>query len=258
MTTNTTKIRMGLNGANGRMCRAIAHTVKCNPCFQIAFGVDSKTALENNDYPVFKSFQDVPTCDVIVDFSTPSATAYALDYAIAHKVPILVATTGHNEAQRQRIAEAGKSIPVFFASNVSFGTFLLLKLASVAAAFLDDTYDIEIVETHHRIKSDAPSGTALAIASSICAAKEQSCKATYSSTCGHTYRREEHQIGIHSVRGGTVVGKHEVLFLGDDERISITHEAENKSVFVHGALKAAAFLLTQPAGVYSMDDLLKG
>ncbi len=257
MTTNTTKIRIGLNGANGRMCRAIAHTVKCDNRFQIAFGVDNKSEPTDCAYPIFKSFQDVPLCDVIVDFSTPSATAYALDYAVAHQVPILVATTGHDEAQKQHIAEAGKSIPVFFASNVSFGTFLLLKLASVAAAFLDDTYDIEIVETHHRIKSDAPSGTALAIASSICAAKEQSCGANYTTVCGHALRREEHQIGIHSVRGGTVVGKHEVLFLGDDERITIAHEAENKSVFVHGALKAAAFLLTKPNGVYGMDDLLK-
>ncbi|MBR4800494.1 MAG: 4-hydroxy-tetrahydrodipicolinate reductase [Clostridia bacterium] len=248
------RIRLALNGANGRMCRAIAHAVKCDSRFETAFGVDKIVLKDEQCFPVFSSFDGVPPCDVVVDFSTPKATMSALEFALMKSLPILVATTGHDEPQREKIENASKHIPVFYASNTSVGTYLVIQLAEIAAAFL--SYDVEIVETHHRIKADAPSGTALEIASAIRDARRKS-SGEYVLALGHDSRREERQIGIHSVRGGTVVGKHEILFLGDDERIVISHEAENKSVFVHGALKAAAFLVDKPHGLYGMKDLLE-
>ena len=256
MTTNKPKIRIALNGTNGRMCQAIAHAVKCDERFQIAFGVDKTPPHINCDFEVYTSFKDVPPCDIVIDFSTPSATRSALEYALSKHLPILVATTGHTSKERQFIMDAGEHIPVFFANNTSLGTYLMLRLVSLASSFLDDSYDIEIVETHHRIKADVPSGTALSIASAISSAKEQNGGNAYTPVLGHKDKRESRQIGIHSVRGGTVVGKHEVLFLGNDERLTITHEAENKRVFVHGALKAADFLIDKPNGVYGMNDLL--
>lgn len=251
-----TKIRIGLNGANGRMCSSIAHVVKCGNAFEIAFGVDKTLPDKPLSYPVYQEFSRALKCDVVIDFSEPFATMQALDFALLTSTPIVVATTGHNQEQRQRILQAGEKIPIFFANNTSIGNYLMLKLASCAASFLDDGFDVEIVETHHRIKADAPSGTAIQIADAIRQAKKDAFCADYSVSFGHATRRKARDIGIHSVRGGSVVGKHEVLFLGDCERLTITHEAENKSVFVHGALKAAAFILHRSCGVYGMDDLL--
>ena len=251
-----TKINIGLSGANGRMCTALAHLAKCDERFEIAFGVDAFLQDKQQPYPVYKAFSDALKCDVVIDFSSPDATMQALDFALATATPIVVATTGHTACQRQQIQNAGNRIPIFYANNTSLGNYLMLKLAHVAASFLDDSFDVEIVETHHRIKADAPSGTAVQIATAIQQAKAQAFGCQYTVSLGHAGRRKTREIGIHSLRGGTVVGKHEVLFLGDDERLTITHEAENKSVFVHGALKAAAFILNKPCGVYGMEDLL--
>lgn len=256
MSKNTSKIRLGLSGANGRMCTEIAHIARCNQSFEIAFGVD-QTASENAlRYPVFSCFQDIPNCDVIIDFSSPALTSKALEYAIERRVPIVVATTGQTAENLDKIKEASGAVPVFFDSNTSLGNCLLLKLASIASTFLDDDFDVEIVETHHRIKADAPSGTALNLARAVQTAKRQSQGQEYTICQGHAERRKPRQIGIHSLRGGTVVGKHEIQFLGDDERLTITHEVENKSVFAHGALKAAAFILHKPNGMYKTEDLL--
>ena len=251
------KIRIGLCGARGRMCQALARIVRCGRDFEIAFGVDRRTDTANEFFPVFSSFDNVPQADVLIDFSSPSLTSLALDYATTAHVPIVVATTGQPADNVQKIHDASRRIPVFFDSNTSFGNCLLLKLAKVAAEFLDEGFDVEIVEAHHRIKSDAPSGTALHLAQVVQEAKRNTYGKEYTLSQGHSSRRLERQIGIHSLRGGTVVGRHEIHFLGDDERLEIAHEVENKSVFAHGALKAAKLLLTSPAGLYDMNDFSK-
>lgn len=248
-------IRVGLSGANGRMCSQIARITRCDPSFEIAFGVDVSSGENDARYPVFPSFENAPLCDVVIDFSAPALTMQALGYSLKNHVPIVVATTGQPAENVAKICEASKVLPVFFDSNTSLGNCLMTKLASVASAFLDDSFDVEIVETHHRIKADAPSGTALSLARAVQTAKRQYHGKEYTLCQGHAERREERQIGIHSLRGGTVVGRHEILFLGNDERLTITHEVENKSVFANGALKAAAFLLTRQCGLYKTEDL---
>ena len=255
MQDKTTKVLIGLSGAKGRMCAAVARATNCSPRFSIAFGVDRQSDTNNESFPIYSDFQSLPKCDVIIDFSSPSLTTLALSYAVQTRTPIVVATTGQTSDNLQFIETASKSIPVFFDSNTSLGNCLLLKLVRTAAAFLDDSFDIEIVETHHRIKKDSPSGTALSLANAVITAKEETFGKEYTTCFGHLQKREGRQIGLHSIRGGTVVGKHEVLFLGDDERLTLTHEVENKSVFVHGALKAAEFLLDKHSGLYNMNDL---
>ena len=254
MQEETTKIRIGLCGAKGRMCEAVARITRFSQDFEIAFGVDRHTDPAHPYFPIFDSFDNLPSADVIIDFSSPTLTSLALDYAGENNIPIVVATTGQPAQNIRKIHDTALRIPVFFDSNTSYGNCLLLKLAQVAAEFLDESFDIEIVETHHRIKSDAPSGTALCIANALKTAKREGFGEEYTLSYGHDKRREERQIGVHSLRGGTVVGKHEILFLGDDERIAISHEVENKNVFAHGALRVAKLLLTVPAGLYDMND----
>ncbi|MBO4380922.1 MAG: 4-hydroxy-tetrahydrodipicolinate reductase [Clostridia bacterium] len=249
------KIRVGLSGASGRMCTAIARLARCNQAFEIAFGVDKSESSNCSVYPIYTSFDEAQDCDVVIDFSAPPLTLQALDYAIQRHIPIVVATTGQSEENIAKIQSAGQAVPVFFDSNTSLGNCLLKKLASIAASMLDDSFDVEIVETHHRIKADAPSGTALNLAKAVQTAKQQRFGEEYTICQGHLDKRSNRQIGIHSLRGGTVVGRHEIHFLGNNERLTIVHEVENKSVFAFGALKAAAFLLTKPAGVFCTDDL---
>ncbi|MBQ9276158.1 MAG: 4-hydroxy-tetrahydrodipicolinate reductase [Clostridia bacterium] len=249
-----TKIRIGLCGARGRMCEAVARIARCSQDFEIAFGVDRRKDLSHPYFPIFDGFGNLPSADAIIDFSSPTLTSLALDYASETGIPIVVATTGQPAENVEKIRNVSKSVPVFFDSNTSYGNCLLMKLAKVAAEFLDESFDIEIVETHHRIKSDAPSGTALHLSKVVQEAKREAYNKEYTISQGHASRRQERQIGVHSLRGGTVVGKHEILFLGNDERIVISHEVENKSVFAHGALRAAKLLLTAPAGLYDMND----
>lgn len=250
------RVLIGLNGAYGRMCQALSKAANDCDKYEIAFGVDNKARDDlRQNYPVFCNFENVPKCDVIVDFSTHTATKSALDFALENALPIVVATTGHTAEERRAIIAAGKRIPVFFAGNTSFGVYVTTLLAKTAAELLD--FDVEIVETHHRIKTDAPSGTALALANAIADVKREKLGRDFDIVYGRAGRREQGEIGVHSLRGGTVVGKHEIVFLGDDERLTITHEAENKNVYVHGVFRAIDFLLTQPPAVYGMNDLIK-
>lgn len=255
MDSNPSKIRIGLNGADGRMCRAIKDEISRNSRYTISFGID-KTPSQNPDFPIFNEFNDTLSCDVLIDFSFHSATMPALDFAVKNRIPILVATTGHTEEEKARILKAGESIPVFFASNTSLGVYLTILLAKTAAEFLDESFDVEIVEAHHRGKADAPSGTALAIAGAIRDVKARQGK-SYEIITSRSKERVRDEITLHSLRGGTVVGKHEINFLGDDERLTIIHEAESKSIYVHGALRAVEFLIHAPKGVYGMQDLLR-
>ena len=191
-------------------------------------------------------------CDCVVDFSNHAATADLLDYCIAHRFPVVIATTGQTEAERMMISNAAETIPVFFAANMSIGVAVLCDLARRAAAAFPEA-DIEIIEMHHNRKLDVPSGTALMLANSIREAREN---AKFVIGRHENGKRRPEEIGIHSVRIGNEVGTHEIIISNGNETITLKHEAENRALFAEGALKAAAFLSGKPAGLYSMKDMI--
>ena len=247
--------KIAIVGCNGKMGYFVAQSVNENPETEVMFGVDAFG--ENKyDFDVFKSFDEADkTPDVIIDFSNPAALDGMLSFALENKVPCVICTTGYSTEQVEKIKEASKSIPVFYSGNMSLGINLLIELSKQAAKVLGSTFDIEIVEKHHNLKLDAPSGTALMIADGISETLEQEPMYVYDR---HSYRkkRSKNEIGIHSVRGGTIVGEHEVIFAGHDEVVTLTHQAQSKEVFAAGAVNAAVFLASQQPGMYDMGKLL--
>ena len=217
-------INILLNGCNGNMGKAIIEHVNKMPDFNVLYGIDK----DNTD--LYNNITQKP--DVIIDFSTVSATFTALNYAIENLVPIVIATTGFSQTDNQKIAEFAEAIPIFKSSNMSYAIHLFTNVASTLAKKLKNA-DIEIIEKHHRMKKDAPSGTALMLANSI----NKKC-------------------GISSIRGGGLVGEHSVLFLGENETIEITHTAYSRNIYVEGALDAARFIITKKNGLFSMEDLV--
>ena len=207
------------------------------------------------DVPCSESFADADgaNVDCIVDFSHHSLTKDLLDFAVSNNLPVVLATTGQTEEEMQMINDASGRIPVFYAANYSLGVALLIDLAKRAAAVMSGA-EIEIVETHHNRKVDAPSGTALAIANAICEVRPDSKIVTGRSGYG---KRERNDIGIQSVRVGNVVGIHEVIIGTDSQSITLKHEAYSRALFAEGALKAAAFLLNKKPGLYNMNNLLE-
>ena len=224
-------INIAISGASGRIGRTIYKSLIGSTEFEPVFGVDVGGA-DDLPYPVYKSFAASPLdADVVIDFSSPAALDDILAYAAEKKCRLVLATTGYTPEQEKRVEYAANEVPVFRASNMSLGVNLLGNLAKEAAKFLGEDYDIEIVETHHNRKLDSPSGTALTLANEINSVRDNSLVYTYGR---HEvkHRREANEIGIHAVRGGTVVGKHEIMFLGTGEVITLMHESENKEVFV--------------------------
>ena len=247
-------VKILLNGCLGKMGQAVEACVNEREDIIISCGVD--IAKGDRTYPVYTCFVDVQEePDVIVDFSNPLVLDDMLDFALTHKTPVIICTTGFSDAQVDKIKNASKEIPVFYSGNMSLGINVLIALSRMAAKVLSDSFDIEILEKHHNQKIDAPSGTALMIADAI---SEEKSGAQYVYD-RHAYRkkRERNEIGIHSVRGGTIVGEHEVIFAGHDEVVSIKHQAQSKGVFASGAVNAAVFIKDKPAGMYDMTDLLK-
>ncbi len=248
-------IRLALNGAGGRMCRTIYKTLIGSTDFDIVYGVDPYPA-DDLPYPVYRTFGDcVLEADVIIDFSKADSLDEVLNYAVSHGTRLVLATTGHSKEQIKRINYAAKQIPIFYASNMSLGVNLLASLSKEAMKFLGDGYDVEIVETHHNQKLDAPSGTALTLANAINSVRESALTPKYGRH-EKEHRRDKNEIGIHAIRGGTVVGKHDVMFLGAGEQVKLSHEAESKEVFVRGALRASSFLMGKSAGLYDMNSIL--
>ncbi len=248
-------IKILIVGAGGKMGQVLAAAVENTDGMQVACGVDIFANAEDNKFPVYKNIEECEqTPDVIIDFSRPEALENSLRYAADKCVPIVIATTGLSEQQEILISETAKTIPVFYTANMSLGVSLQMELAKKAAQFLGDTYDIEIVEKHHNQKVDSPSGTALAIANKINEAFEDKKEYVYGRHSNNDRRSRE--IGLHAVRGGTIVGEHTVIFAGTDEVIEIKHSAQSRQVFAFGALKAAGFIVMQPAGLYNMSSML--
>lgn len=245
-----------ISGALGHMGRVLADTLKEQDWgLKLAAGVDK--AAGEYPAPLFSSVEEVNVpFDVAVDFSVPEAAMAALQLCLKEKKPIVIATTGLTEEQKELVGQAAKVIPVFYTRNMSLGVNLQLALVREAARVLGPGFDAEIVETHHRLKYDSPSGTALMLAEAVKEEKGEEYTFAFGRHEAHK-RREQREIGIHSLRGGTVVGEHQVSFFGEDEELSITHRAFSKRVFAQGALRAAVFVLRQKPGLYDMASLLK-
>ena len=221
----------------------------------IEAGVD----INDSPSPDFHVYSDINGIEnprgVIVDFSHHTLTPQILDYAVKNSLPIVIATTAHTEEELESITDASKLIPVFKTANMSLGINLLIELAKKAVEILGNDFDIEIIEKHHNQKIDAPSGTALLIADAIKDTLDYDAEYIYDR---HTRRekRNPQEIGIHSIRGGTIVGEHEVIFAGADELVTVSHRADSRRVFVLGALNAAEYIKSKPAGLYDMSMLL--
>ena len=245
-------MKIWISGAAGHMGRAVAQLAK-EQGIEVLGGIDQREAEGLTVYPDFASLPEAG--DAIVDFSAPAALEGLLAYATEKKIPCVLATTGYTEEQLAEIEKASETIAVFRSANMSVGIALLRKLAREAAAALGEGFDIEIVEAHHRRKKDAPSGTALMLYDAVKNARGETSPAVFGRE-GRDCARQKGEIGLHALRGGTVTGEHQVCFLGDMERITLSHSAENRAVFAAGALRAAAFLQGKAPGMYDMDSLL--
>ena len=247
--------RIIISGCNGRMGNQISEGIKArSDCITVA-GVDVNGSAKK-EYPVFSRPSEINCeADVLIDFSNPSLLSPLLEFGLARKMPLVICTTGYSEEQTAQIRKASERIPVFYSGNMSLGVNLVIELAKKAAAVLGDQFDIEIIEKHHNQKLDAPSGTALMIADAISEIRDGKTNYVYDR---HSQRkkREKSEIGIHSIRGGSIVGEHEVLFAGPGEVISISHSAQSKEIFATGSINAALFLAGKPAGLYRMADLI--
>lgn len=250
-------VKVLMNGCNGRMGRVITGLVKEDAQLEIAAGVDTYLEVQN-PYPVFSSIGECNVgVDVVIDFSTAAALESVLDYCVQKQVPAVLCSTGYSEEQLQKIAEASKKVAILKSANMSMGINLLLKLLKDAAKVLAPAgYDMELVEKHHNQKLDAPSGTALALADSMNDALGGEYHYVYDRSQVRQ-KRENKEIGISAVRGGTIVGEHEVIFAGVDEVIEFKHTAFSRSVFGKGAVEAAKFLAGKPAGMYDMGDVIQ-
>ena len=244
-----------ITGANGKMGKVIKSIVENRDDCEIVAGVDLNTD-DNGAFPIYSSINDIKeSADAIIDFSNPVLLNDLLSYSEKTSTPLVIATTGYSDEQKKQIAQASKTTPIFFTYNMSMGVNLLANLAKKAVEVLGDDFDIEIVEKHHNQKIDAPSGTALMLADAMCEEIEKPMKYEYDR---HSKRekRTKNEIGIHAVRGGTIVGEHEVIFAGHDEIITISHSARSKELFATGAINAALFLEGKPAGLYNMRQLV--
>lgn len=247
--------RIVITGACGKMGRVINDIVSARDDCEITAGIDI-AGEQYADFPVYKKLFDLPEKpDVIIDFSHPSLLDELLDYCKINNVPVVIATTGYTDEQIKQIKTAAGQIPVFFTFNMSLGINLLVQLAKKAASVLGDRFDIEIVEKHHNQKIDAPSGTAIMLANAINEEFENSKNYVYDRH-SRRQKREKSEIGMHSIRGGTIVGEHDVIFAGHDEVITLSHSAASKTVFAEGSINAAVYLKDKPAGLYDMSLLV--
>ena len=249
-------VKIIMHGCNGHMGQVISGIVEKDPDAEIVAGIDIADQ-EKNSYPVFT---DIDTCqveaDAIIDFSSAKATDKLLEYSAARQIPVVLCSTGLSEEQLAKVEETSKKVAVLKSANMSLGINTLLKLVQDAAKVLATAgFDMEIVEKHHRLKVDAPSGTALALADSINEAMDNKYHYVYDRSQKRE-KRDDKEIGISAVRGGTIVGEHEIIFAGQDEVIEFKHTAYSKAIFGKGAVEAAKFLAGKPTGRYDMSDVI--
>lgn len=249
-------VKIIMHGCNGRMGQVITKMVKDDENAVIVAGVDPFDGI-TNDYPLFKTIDECNVdADVVIDFAAKSAVEGLLNYCVDKKLPLVLCTTGLDALELKLIEEASLKIPVLKSANMSLGINLIMKILKEYSSLLaDEGYDIEIVEKHHNQKKDAPSGTALALADAINDATKSRYQYTYDRH-EKLAKREKLEIGISSVRGGTIVGEHEVIFAGEDEVITFEHTAYSRSLFAKGAITAAKFLAGKEPGYYSMQDVI--
>ena len=249
-------VKIIMHGCNGHMGQVISGIVEKDPDAEIVAGIDIADQGKNS-YPVFT---DIDTCqveaDAIIDFSSAKATDKLLEYSAARQIPVVLCSTGLSEEQLAKVEETSKKVAVLKSANMSLGINTLLKLVQDAAKVLATAgFDMEIVEKHHLLKVDAPSGTALALADSINEAMDNKYHYVYDRSQKRE-KRDDKEIGISAVRGGTIVGEHEIIFAGQDEVIEFKHTAYSKAIFGKGAVEAAKFLAGKPAGRYDMSDVI--
>ena len=249
-------VRVIMHGCNGRMGQVITEMIAKEAEMEIVAGVDLSDHIQNS-YPVFKSMKDCDVeADVVIDFANAKAVDGLLDVCVERNLPCVLCTTGLSEEQLAHVKEASGKVAILRSANMSMGINLLMKLLKDAAnVFAPAGYDIEIVEKHHNQKVDAPSGTAIALADSINEARGGEYEYVYDRSQVRK-KRDKKELGISAVRGGTIVGEHEVIFAGIDEVIEFKHTAYSKSVFAKGAVEAAKFLAGKPAGMYDMADVI--
>ena len=247
--------RIILTGCCGKMGGVIQNIVANRDDAVIVAGVD-KYNNNSTAFTVYESIANVKEeADVVIDFSNPSLLDSLLEYGKSTKTALVIATTGYDDCQKQKIKDASNDCPIFFTYNYSLGINLLANLARKAAALLGDEFDIEIVEQHHNQKIDAPSGTALMLADAINDELDNRMKYEYDR---HSKRekRTKNEIGMHAIRGGTIVGEHEIIFAGRDEVITLSHSARSKEVFAVGAVNAAVYMMGKQPGMYDMSELV--
>ena len=243
-----------INGCNGKMGQEVAKAIEKNDNFVTACGVD-RIDSGDNKFPVYTDLSLIKEKpELIIDFSIPEATFKILDYALENKIPIIIATTGFTDEQLEKIKEASETIPVFRSGNMSYSVNLMCNIVAEVAKKLSG-FDIEIVEAHHNRKVDSPSGTAIMLADSINNALDNSLYYEYDRHSKHQ-KRDKKEIGIHSIRGGNIVGEHTVKFISENECFEINHEAFSRGLFADGALKAGEFIVLQDPGLYNMNNLL--
>ena len=243
-----------INGCNVKMGQEVAKQVKLDEDSEVLCGVD-RIDLGDNGFPVFTNINDINLIpDVIIDFSVPAATFNILEFAKKHSIPTVIATTGFTDKELEKIKKYSEVFPIFRSANMSYEINLMSKIACELAQKLRDA-DIEIVDVHHNRKIDSPSGTALLLAKDINKALDNEKEFVFER---HSKRaaREKKEIGIHSIRGGTEVGKHSIMFYGDNESFEIKYTCTSRSVFANGAIKAAKFVLHKDNGFYNMNDMM--
>ena len=249
-------VKIIMHGCNGHMGQVISDIVEKDPDAEIVAGIDIADQGKNS-YPVFTDIDACQTeADAIIDFSSAKATDKLLEYSAARQIPVVLCSTGLSEEQLAKVEETSRKVAVLKSANMSLGINTLLKLVQDAARVLAAAgFDMEIVEKHHRLKVDAPSGTALALADSLNEALDNKYHYVYDRSQKRE-KRDDKEIGISAVRGGTIVGEHEVIFAGQDEVIEFKHTAYSKAIFGKGAVEAAKFLAGKPAGRYDMSDVI--
>ena len=248
-------VKMIMHGCNGRMGQMITSIVAADSDIEIVAGIDPFGG-QKNDYPVFESLDKCDVkADVLVDFVGAHAVDNLINWCVENEMPCVLCSTGLSEKQLEDVKVAAGKVAMLRSANMSLGVNTLMKvLTQVAPIFAEAGFDIEIVEKHHNQKLDAPSGTAIALADSINEVFDNNKPYQYGRTPSDGKRRNE--IGIHGVRGGTVVGEHEVGFYGDDEIITVSHSARSRKIFANGALKAAQYIADKPAGMYNMEMMV--